>query len=199
MASQEEREHLSRAAEREFALLDAVSHPGIIRVQNWYDHELGPALVFERDPSEIRLDHYLTERSDVLGIEQRLELVRQLAEAVAYAHSRRLFHRALSPRSILVIRPDTPQQRFSILNWQAGLRDSGDTLSSTVSGTSDVDQLLDEDASAYLAPEALQGGADPELLDVFSLGAIAFHVFTGQPAAGSYAALVSTLERDGCL
>lgn len=199
LASQEEREQLSRAAEREFELLDAVSHPGIIRVLNWHDHELGPALVFERDPSEVRLDHFLAERADTLGIEQRVELVRQLVEAVAHAHSRRLFHRALSPRSILVVRPDTPAQRFSILNWQAGLRDSGDTLSSTVRGTRDVEQLLDEEASAYLAPEALQAGADPELLDVFSLGAIAFHVFTGQPAASSYAALVSTLERDGCL
>ncbi len=199
LASQEEREQLSRAAEREFELLDAVSHPGIIRVLNWHDHELGPALVFERDPSEIRLDHFLAERADALGIEQRLEMVRQLAEAVAHAHGRRLFHRALSPRSILVVRPDTPDQRFSILNWQAGLRDSGDTLSSSVHGTRDVEQLLDEEASAYLAPEALQPGVDPELLDVFSLGAIAFHVFAGQPAASSYAALVSTLERDGCL
>jgi len=200
VASQADREQLSRAAAREFELLDAVSHPGIIRTHDWRDHELGPALVFERDPTEIRLDHYLAERNERLGLDDRLELTRELAEAVAHAHGRRLFHRALSPRSILVVRPDTPDRHLSILNWQAGLRDSSGTLSSTVTGTQDVDQLVDAETSAYLAPEALtQPGADPELLDVFSLGAIAFHVFAGRPAATTLAALVETLERDGAL
>lgn len=200
VASHADREQLSRAAAREFELLDAVSHPGIINTLDWRDHELGPALVFERDPTEIRLDHFLAERGDRLGLGDRLELTRKLAEAVAHAHSRRLFHRALSPRSVIVVRPDTPDQHLSILNWQAGLRDSSGTLSSTVTGTRDVDQLVDVETSAYLAPEALsQPGADPELLDVFSLGAIAFHVFAGRPAANTLAALVETLERDGAL
>lgn len=199
-SSQEDREHLARAAEREFELLDAVNHPGIIKVLSWHDHELGPALVFDRDVDEQRLDHFLQERAGELDIGARLELIRELAEAVAHAHSRRLFHRALSPQSTLAIRPGTAEQRFSILNWQTGLRDSGTAFSATISGTRDVEQLLDVESSAYLAPEAIsQPDADPELLDVFSLGAIAFHVFSGRPAAASLSALVAALQREGCL
>jgi len=126
--------------------------------------------------------------------------VRDLAETVDYAHGRRLFHRALSPRSVLVLRPGTPEQRFSIVNWQTGARTSGETLSTTVEGTRHPEQLVEEQSAAYLAPEALtQPGADAELLDVFSLGAIAFHVFTGSPPASTLAGLASVLERDGAL
>ncbi|MGH8568009.1 MAG: NERD domain-containing protein, partial [Gammaproteobacteria bacterium] len=35
-----------RAAEREFQLLDGVVHPGILRVEQFTEHERGPALVF---------------------------------------------------------------------------------------------------------------------------------------------------------
>lgn len=196
-----QREQITRAAQREFELLSSVQHPGIVRALDLHEHELGPALVFERDPTEVRLDHYLDQRGTSLDLFDRLALMRDLAETVASAHGRRLSHRALSPRSVLVVRPGTPEQRFCIINWQTGTRDSGTgTFSVTVRGTSHVEQLVDVDAAPYLAPEALTvADADPQLLDVFSLGAIAYHVFTGQPPATTLAALTERLERDGAL
>jgi hypothetical protein len=59
LATEEDREQLGRAARREYELLHGVSHQGIVRAQSFVEHELGPALVFERDPGEIRLDHFL--------------------------------------------------------------------------------------------------------------------------------------------
>jgi serine/threonine protein kinase len=111
-----QREQITRAAQREFELLAPVHHPGIVRALDLLEHELGPALVFERDPTEIRLDQYLDQRGASLNLYDRLALVRDLAEAVASAHGRRLMHRALSPRSVLVLRPGTPGQRFCIIN-----------------------------------------------------------------------------------
>jgi serine/threonine protein kinase len=49
----------------------------------------------------------MDEHGGSLSIDQRLALVRQLAETMRYAHSRRLVHRNLNPRSILVQRPDS--------------------------------------------------------------------------------------------
>ena len=123
-----QRKQITRAAQREFELLAPVQHPGIVHALDLHEHELGPALVFERDPTEIRLDQYLDQRGAQLNLFDRLALLRDLAETVASAHGRRLAHRALSPRSILVVRPDTPRQRFCIINWQTGARDSGDVL-----------------------------------------------------------------------
>ncbi len=147
-----QREQITRAAQREFELLAPVQHPGIVHAMDLHEHELGPALVFERDPTEIRLDHYLDQRGSSLSLFDRLALVRDLAETVASAHGRRLTHRALSPRSVLVVRPGTPQQRFCIINWQTGARGGGSSFPGTVQGTRHVDQLIDTDTAPYLAP-----------------------------------------------
>lgn len=169
-----QREQIIRAAQREFELLAPVQHPGILRALDLKEHDLGPALVFERDPTEIRLDQYLDQRGASLTLCDRLALVRDLAETVASAHGRRLAHRALSPRSVLVVRPGTPEQRFCIINWQTGARQGGGSLSGTVEGTRHVEQLIDTETAPYLAPEAITvADADGQLLDVFSLGAIA--------------------------
>ena len=101
----QEREQITRAAQREFELLSSVQHPGIVRALDLHEHELGPALVFERDPTEIRLDHFVDQRGASLNLFDRLAMLRDLAETVASAHGRRLAHRALSPRSVLVVRP----------------------------------------------------------------------------------------------
>ncbi|MDA0169809.1 BREX system serine/threonine kinase PglW [Solirubrobacter taibaiensis] len=196
-----QRQVIVRAAQREFELLSAVDHPGILKALDMHEHELGPALVYARDPSEIRLDHFLEDRGGGLGLYDRLRLLRDIAETVAYAHGRHFAHRALSPRSILVTRPGDKEQGFKIFNWQTGSRDSATgTSAGTIRGTSHVGDLVDTETAPYLAPESVTiADPDPQLLDVFSLGAIAYHVLTGQPPAASLAALVERLERDGAL
>lgn len=196
-----QREIVTRAAQREFELLSAVDHAGILKALDIHEHELGPAVVFERDPSEIRLDQFLKERGQELDVGARIDLIRDLAEPLAYAHGRRLAHRALSPRSVLVTEPKSGKRRYRIFNWQTGSRDSETgTFAPTIRGTQHVGELVDDDTSPYLAPESLTvPDADPQLLDVFSLGAIAYHVLTGRPPATTLSGLVERLERDGAL
>jgi serine/threonine protein kinase len=59
-------------------------------------------------------------------------------------------------------------------------------------------QLLEDASLVFLAPEALAGGADggPEL-DIFSLGALAYLLFTGRPPAASQAELQEKLRLSG--
>ena len=52
-----------------------------------------------------RFDHWLADRAAALDVDTRLHLLRQIAEAVRFAHAKRLVHRALSPQSILVVDP----------------------------------------------------------------------------------------------
>ena len=93
-----------RAAEWEYQLLDGITHDGILRVESLTSAEQGPALVFEHDPDAERLDHFLERRTaDGLDLPTRLDLLRQLAETLKYAHERRLYHRALTPQKVLVI------------------------------------------------------------------------------------------------
>jgi hypothetical protein len=94
-------------------------------------------------------------------------------------------HRALCPQSILVTHV-AGRQRVKVFNWQVGYRQGTSTsgVSRSVSATSHVDQLVEDVSKAYMAPEALSEDNTGEHLDVFSLGAIAYHVFSGvAPAA----------------
>ena len=104
-----------QAAEREYVLLEGLHHAGILKAEGFTEHERGPALIFEHEPEAERFDLFLRARGETLDIDQRLALVRQLAETLQYAHAHRLYHRALSPQTILITaagEPPTPGENF---------------------------------------------------------------------------------------
>ena len=193
------REAIIRAAQREFQILEGIEHPGILRAENYVEHELGPALISEHLKGSVRLDHYLIRQGSALGMDQRLHLLRQIGEALGYAHQQRLIHRALSPQSILVLDPDSPLPRIKIFNWQTARRDIEATTSRGFTATRHVQDLVEGAAMVYLAPEVhIDPTVSGEELDIFSLGAIAYHIFSGQPPAGTIYGLVDKLtEQDG--
>ncbi|WP_324597729.1 protein kinase [Accumulibacter sp.] len=130
-----------------------------------------------------------------------MQIVRDLAETLKYAHQKRLYHRALCPQSILVqdVAGATPRPR--IMNWQTGARegtqgtDTADPARRTVSGTMHVEEYVEDPGLVYLAPETSQSDAQHgPSLDVFSLGAITYHVFSGQPPASSVLDLAEKLR-----
>ncbi len=200
-ASADDRDTIQRAAEREFRLLLGIHHPGIAHASDLVDHEFGPAVIFEHDSDAVRLDHWLAEHGDHLTLEQRLNLVRDLAEIIQYAHSRHLVHRGLNPRSILVCDPAKPRPRLVVIDWQTGGRVGTSTTQATLlGGTTHWDQLADDLSRLYQAPElATNPDAPGILLDVFALGALTYLIVTGQPPARTAAELTSTITAFGSL
>lgn len=193
-----EREVVTAAAGREFRALDALNHPGILSPREYVDHELGPALLYNREPDAITLDHYLSLKGSRLAIDQRLELVRQLGETLAYAHARGVIHRALAPRSVLVCDPQSDSPPLRLRDWHAAHREAVTSGHSTARPTGHLEELTPSAASVYLAPESLRSPAG-EHLDVFALGAIAFHIFTAQPPASSLVDRQVHLDQHGGL
>jgi len=188
----EEEERLRRQAEREFRVVQDLRHDGIAQPLDLVQAERGPALLFERVDGEERLDLWAPGGLDGLGLDARIELVRQLGEAIAHAHSRKVTHRALTARSVLV-RPRSgtgglPQ--LVIGHWQASSRELATRLTRHPADTSgpalgtDLTERLDATEQVYLAPEAFSvEDPDGSALDVFSLGALAFLLLAGQPPA----------------
>ncbi|MEA3410517.1 MAG: BREX system serine/threonine kinase PglW [Pseudomonadota bacterium] len=175
-----------RAAEREFQLLDGVVHPGILRVELFTEHERGPALVFEHDPSAERLDLFLRRRGKEIDVHTRLDLLRQIAETLRFAHARRLYHRALSPRTVLVTGPDTANPKIKIFDWRTTGRDETSRTGTrlTIGDTVQPGLPGEKQGIVYLAPEIMNtGGFDADRLDIFSLGAVAYFLFSGVPPA----------------
>jgi serine/threonine protein kinase len=184
-SSKAAREKLRRAVKREFDLLAGVEHPGILKPRDPAESDQGPALIFEYYPAAIRLDHYLERNHLNLPVETRLHLMRRIAETVAYAHSKNIVHRALSPLSVLVVKPEQTRPEVRIFVWQAGFRRSTeDPEAFEVPPTSNVEEMVDSAASAYMAPESFSYPDQlAETADIFSLGAIAYHIFSGQRPA----------------
>ncbi len=194
------RDAIARAAKREYQLLASVEHPGILRALDYVPHDLGPALLFEHTPGAVRLDHFLAEKEKGLDLWVRLRILRQVAEALQNAHEHRLYHRALGPQSLLVLDPEAPEPKVRIFNWQTGLREGSSASSRGVTGTEHITELVEDGAGAYIAPEA--GSAPDEdgpLLDVFSLGALAYRLLSGSPPAESASALRNVLSAGGGL
>jgi serine/threonine protein kinase len=195
-SDEDTRKKLQRAAAREFQIIQTLSHSGILPVLDYKDHELGPTLLFRyTDPNAERFDHYLAREGRNLTTDRRLGLLRQIADAIRYAHGKRVVHRALGPQSIIVLEAHTDTPVLQILNWQVGIQQA----KSTTTQFTVVDDLVETQSLVYMSPEAL---VDPkrvsEASDIFSLGAIAFHLFTSRPPAASVGELAQILrERNG--
>ena len=198
----ETRDSIRHAARREFSAGQGVHHPGLLMPNDLLEHEMGPALVIEQERDALRLDHYLAQHGAQLDLPARIGLVRQLAEAVRYARDRRLVHRALSPRAVIVERAgkdwDTPRLRVG--EWQTAARGlSSTTTRHQVKPTTHAGQHVELTAAPYLAPEFSAEADGTVSIDVFGLGSTAYLVLTGQPPALHRAELMDRLTSDGGL
>ncbi|GAA3749472.1 serine/threonine protein kinase [Spinactinospora alkalitolerans] len=187
------KESIKRAADREFRSLDGIAHEGIVKAEHYGVIDgRGPAIVFAHRKNWQRLDHYMQENGEDLDAFTRVEMVRQLAEAVNHAHRNRLFHRALAARSVWV-ELDGRYPRLRIADWQVAAR-QGTAFSSGGHTTRQGDTRHLEDAmgarvladhveaaaQAYLAPEFPAFNGDPRALDMFGLGALTYLIFSGR-------------------
>jgi serine/threonine protein kinase len=199
----QERESTRRAARREYMALQGISHDGIVRAEQ-YSNELraGPVVVFRHGKDWQRLDQFMAAHGGELELETRLEMIRQLAEALDHAHRRHLYHRALAARCVYV-EMDGRYPRLRICDWQVAARPAnGRTATVTAlesSGLSSLARHVERSAGAYLAPEFASPDAPSVLLDVFGLGALSYLILTGQPPAGTREQLGQRLSAEGAL
>ena len=95
-----------------------LSHDAILRPEDFVDSELGPGLIYPYDPSWQRLDLWLAAQPRGLDFEAQLALIRQIAEALQYAHGKNVVHRGLNPRAILVRTSRDGRLQARITDWQ---------------------------------------------------------------------------------
>ena len=202
-ATDEDRKSVQRAAHREYLALQGISHDGIVRAEQYSDELLaGPAVVFRHGANWQRLDHFISGNPD-LPLHTRLEMIRQLAEALDHAHRRHLYHRALAPRSVYV-ELDGRYPRLRIADWQVAARPDATTGGTTRTrqtsptafggGAAALLAHIERSAGPYLAPE-FAAPESPALLDVFGLGALGYLILTGQPPAATRGELATRLTQ----
>ena len=173
------RQQLERAARREAQTLAELGHhPGILGYRAYVDEgPMGPAVVFESFDNALPLHVFLRQEPD-LSFDERLQILQSIVEAVAHFHRAGVLHRNLSPASVLV-RRDGKNLSVRLHRFQASTWVDHSSL-----GTLHVSDLAHNLDRLYQAPEVL---SDPQKAivesDVFSVGCLAWLLFTGQPPA----------------
>jgi serine/threonine-protein kinase len=108
-------------------------------------------------------------REKRLTVDQAVDFGRQLAAAMAYAHSQGVFHRDLKPENILV----TPDGRLVVTDFGVALMAGARRLTwrwfSTALGTPD-----------YMSPEQIQGKRGDARTDVYAIGIMIFEMLAGR-------------------
>lgn len=189
-ATDAERAKVRALVKREYDVTSRLNHDGVAKPQDYIEDELGVGLVYARLDNEQRLDLWLTDRGSELGLDDRLRIVRQVAETMKYVHQRHLVHRALSPGAITVS-GTTSEPTIKIGDWQFAGETSADdgrsrgTATKLFAADEQSAAVANDPAGAYLAPEARWvRDVDRVRLDVFALGAVAYLVLSGTaPAA----------------
>lgn len=206
-ASNAQLEGRRKLVAREYTLTQRLRHDGLLSPRDLVEHELGAGLVFPYDKHDQRLDLWLADQRGELALTDQIELVRQLAEALQYAHSNGVVHRGLNPQAVTV-HPTRRGPQLRIGDWQvAGTSDdAGDSVLATQGSATRIFGALDSRgraqageraADAYVAPEG-QWLADAHRvkLDVFALGALAYLVVTGRAPAANATELKQRLARE---
>ena len=192
-------------AEHEFRAVQSLNHDGILRPRDLVETELGVGLVYPLSTEFRRLDLWLADHPEGVPLATQLDLLRQIGEAIGYAHRHRVVHRDLTPAAVLVRDRADGSIQVVVADWQTAGRTGGTTTGPgarlvTMLGTSILNLVHGADAAGrgvYQAPEGVWlREVDRIKLDVFALGAVAYNLLTRRPPAADTNALRERLQRD---
>lgn len=164
---------LAQRMARERDILASLEHPRIARLYDAGVDSLGrPWLALEYVQGQ-PIGASAAARS--LGTRARIELLLQVCDAVAYAHSRLVIHRDLKPSNILVT--DDGQVRLLDFGIARLVQADGD-------GGAEADAAPTEMAGLamtlqYASPEQVRGETLSTATDVYSLGVVAYELLAG--------------------
>ena len=162
---------------RERAVLARLNHPNIARLLDAGVANEQAFIVLELVQGSPLLSYAAQSAPTVAD---RVRLIRDLTRAVEHAHSQLVLHRDLKPSNVLV----TENGSAKLLDF--GIAAALDEAAANET-TPNLTQLTGRGLTLeYAAPEQILGELTVAASDVYSLGAMLFHLLTGQrPFAGN--------------
>jgi class 3 adenylate cyclase len=156
---------------REAQTAGQMAHPGIVTIYDIAENSDGnPYLVMEFVEGTT-LDKILApgkpaDLRDPMPLKQKLDIAAQVADALDYAHRRKVIHRDIKPANILV----TPEGKAKIADFGIA----------KMAGTQMTHTGLLVGTPAFMSPEQITGGEVDSRSDIFSFGVLAYWMLTGQ-------------------
>ena len=163
---------------REAQSAGILSHPNVVTVHDVVDEGGGGVVFIAMEYVQGTNLKEVLRYGKPLELAQVLDVVRQVAAAIDYAHARGVVHRDVKPANVLL----TPERQVKITDFGIA---RFDTTSLTHDG-----QLLG--TPNYMSPEQVQGREVDRRTDLFSLGVVLYEMITRhKPFAGENLTAVS--------
>jgi serine/threonine-protein kinase len=151
---------------REVAAARKITHPNVIRIHDLVEDD-GLVLLSMELVDGMSLAAHLG-RAGALRLDDARAILAQICDAVAAAHAVGVVHRDLKPGNILLDKG----RRVKVIDFGLAKASflAGMTATGLILGTPE-----------YMSPEQVRGLPCDVRTDVYSLGALAYHLVTGRP------------------
>jgi Tol biopolymer transport system component len=167
---------------REAQLLASLNYPGIAAIYGIEENaENGaPALVMELVEGPTLADRII---AGPIPLDEALPILRQIAEALEFAHERGIVHRDLKPANIKI----TPQGQVKVLDFGLAKAMGPDEASADISNSPTLSLAMTEaglllGTAAYMAPEQAKAKHVDRRADIWAFGCVTYEMLTSHKA-----------------
>jgi serine/threonine protein kinase len=158
-------QHVLKRFEREAKSLAKLSHPNIVSIIDYGEHDSVPYLVMEYLPGGTLKNRLVSQH---LRWQESFRLLLPIARALQFAHQQGIIHRDVKPSNILITLSGEPMlSDFGIAKIMETEGSTGLTGTGVGIGTPE-----------YMAPEQWVGRTSPQS-DLYSLGVVLYEMITG--------------------
>src|SRR5688572_16271836 len=154
---------------REVEIAAQLSHPHILPVHDSGD--AGGILYYVMPYVEGESLHERIRRETSLPVDEALRIAREVTEALAYAHGRKIIHRDIKPANIMLSAGHALVADFGIARGVGAAGGATITKTGLAVGT-----------PQYMSPEQASGSAGVDARsDIFAVGCVLYEMIAGEP------------------
>lgn len=152
----------------EAALVGRLQHPNVVQIYDAVADPAEPYIVMEYVPGNTLRPYCRPDQ--LLPLELIVEIGFKCAMALGYVYRQGLIHRDVKPANLLVVLNNGNITDVKISDFGSVLNMSSETT-----------QVYRVGSLAYMSPEQLDGSTLDCRADIYSLGAVLYHLIAGRP------------------